>query len=83
MSQNHGTNPSAQGQQVSCSSKDRARATEHATDDPSNDSPGFRLGWAQENEVDLSSILATLEELNEGYQKRVIGVTLTAYYNRQ
>ncbi len=82
MSQNYGTNPSAQGQQASCSSKDRASATEHATNDPSTDSPGFRLSWAQENEVDLSTILATLDELNQGYQRRVIGVTVTSYYNR-
>ena len=82
MSQNRGIKPSAQSQQVSCSSSDRARPTEHDTDDPSTDEQGFRLSWAQEQEVDLSEILATREEFNLGYQRRVVGVTITEYYNR-
>ena len=82
MSQNRGIKPSAQSQQVSCSLSDKARPTEHATDDPSTDDQGFRLSWAQEQEVDLSEILATREEFNMGYQRRVVGVTITEYYNR-
>jgi hypothetical protein len=43
---------------------------------------GLDSAGNQEQEVDLSEILATREEFNLGYQRRVVGVTITEYYNR-
>ena len=44
---------------------------------------GFRLSWAQEYEVDLSDTLASIDEINIGFQRQVVGVTITEYYNRK
>ena len=51
-------------------------------DDLSTEDQGFRLSWAQEQEVDISNVLATRTEFNLGYQRKIVGVTVTEYYNR-
>ena len=81
MSQNQGK-PSAQGRQVSCSSRDPAIPSDPDMEDQANVNQGFRLSWATEQEVDLSDILATRDEINAGYHRRIVGVTVTEYYNR-
>ena len=41
---------------------------DHAMVDLSTENQGFRLRWAQENEVDLSTILLSIAEINWGNQ---------------
>ena len=58
------------------------QSSEPAMDDPSNENQGFRLSWAEDDEVNLSDILLSIEEINLGTHAQSIGVTITQYYNR-
>ena len=69
--------------QVSCSSKDKVPPSEPVMEDEAEETQGFRLSWVQEYEVDLSDVLASINEINLGYQRQVVGVTITEYYNRK
>ena len=73
----------APGRQVSCSSKDPVRPSEPVMEEQTDEDQGFRLSWAQEYEVDLSDTLASIDEINIGFQRQVVGVTITEYYNRK
>jgi hypothetical protein len=59
------------------------QSSEPAMDDPSTENQGFRLSWAEDDEVDLSNILLSIEEINLGIQGQAVGVTVTQYYNRK
>ena len=57
------------------------QSSEPAMDDPSTENQGFRLSWAEDDEVDLSTILLSINEINLGVQS--ISVTVTQYYNKK
>ena len=68
------------------------QSSEPAMDDPSNENQGFRLSWTKDDEVNLSDILLSIEEINLGTHSNQwclrylliqgLGVTVTQYYNR-
>jgi len=48
------------------------QSSEPAMDDPSTENQGFRLSWAEDDEVDLSHILLSIEEINLGIQGQLV-----------
>ena len=82
MSQHHGNNSSATGQRASSVTSSRVVSSNNTAADIISNDDGFRLSWAQEHEVDLSTVLASIQEINAGHEQRLIGVTITSYYNR-